>query len=98
MRLQSERSARIEAGMVELLRETKEIKTHLMEYNFHMRMDTVDLSEYLPFKTDEDLKRFMKPDEEWNQRKKVSLINPQKNVLPMRMFFSGFLSSSLQYC
>ena len=39
-----------------------------------MRMDTVDMSEYFPLKSDEQLMRFMQPDEEWNLRKKV--INP----------------------
>lgn len=72
IRLQNDRNCKIETGMRELLSETKEIKQHLMEYNFLMKMDTVDLSDYLPFQTDDDLHRFMKRDDEWNQQRKVT--------------------------
>lgn len=69
-RLQSEKSTKIETSVAELLKETKEIKKHLIQYNFHMKMDTVDLSEYFPLKTDAQLKKFMQHDDEWNLRKK----------------------------
>lgn len=59
--------------MLDLLRETKEIKKHIMEYNFHMRMDTVDISDYLPFNSDDEIKNFMMHDNEWIQRKKESV-------------------------
>ena len=58
--------------MKELLQETKEIKQHLIQYNFHMKMDTVDISEYFPLKSDGDIRTFMNNDEEWNSRKKES--------------------------
>lgn len=72
-RLQSERSSKIENSVMQLLKETKEIKTCLLEFNFHIRMDTVDISDYFPLQTDEQLSRFMKADDEWNQRKKESI-------------------------
>lgn len=73
VRLQSERTTKVEDGMLDLLRETKEIKKHIMEYNFHMRMDTVDISDYLPFNSDDEIKNFMMHDNEWIQRKKESV-------------------------
>ena len=73
-RLQSERTLRIENSVQQLAAETREIKKHLMEYNFHLRMDTVDMSEYFPLRSDEQLQRFLQQDDEWNQRKKESYI------------------------
>lgn len=72
IRLQSDRTSKIEQGMLQLLKETKEIKQHLLEYNCHMRMDTVDVSDYFPLNSDEQLQQFMKHDDEWNKRKKAS--------------------------
>ena len=73
MRLQTERNHRIEHGMTELLKETREIKEHLMQYNYHMRMDTADITPFFPLETDDDVLNFLKQDEEWNQRRKASL-------------------------
>lgn len=71
MRLKNERDNKIENTLLQILSESKEIKKSIMEYNFHLKMDNVDLSEYFPFNTDGDLNRFMRNDEGWNQRKKV---------------------------
>ena len=57
--------------MVELLKEVREMKEHLVQYNYHQRMDTVDISKFLPLRSDAALQEFMKPDENWNQRKKA---------------------------
>lgn len=58
--------------MVDLLKETKEVKKQLVQYNYHVRMDTVDISHFFPLQSDEDLKTFMLQDQEWNQRRKES--------------------------
>ena len=59
--------------MMEILKDTKEIKHHLVQYNFHVKMDTVDISPYFPLKTDADLEKFMNDDDEWTNRKKESI-------------------------
>ena len=71
-RLSAQKNSNLEQNVLELLKETKEIKQHLVHYNYHMRMDTADISHFFPLKSNEDLKKFMAQDEEWNQRKKES--------------------------
>lgn len=60
--------------MLEVLKETKEIKQNLIQYNYHLRMDTVDVSHLFPLQTDDDVREFLRNDQEWNQRKKVFVI------------------------
>ena len=69
-RLQSERMKKIESGVLELMKENREIKEQLVQYNFHQKMDTVDMSQFFPLKSDDDIDRFMKQDKEWTRRMK----------------------------
>lgn len=72
-RLQSERSAKIENSVQQLLNETKEIKTQLREHNFHVKMDTtVNMSDFFPLRSDYQIERFLRQDDEWNKRRKES--------------------------
>lgn len=59
--------------MLQLITETKELKQHFMEFNFHVKMDTIDMSDYFPLTSDSDIQNFMRHDDEWNQRKKGSV-------------------------
>ena len=59
--------------MARLLNDTKEIKEQLILFNYHQRMDTIDVSKYFPLMCDDDINMFMKEDDELNQRKKASL-------------------------
>ena len=70
-RVQTDRTNKIEAGVFQVLKEIKEMKDHLVQYNYSLRMDLVDMSQYFPITCDGDIDRFMKKDEEWNQRKKA---------------------------
>lgn len=70
-RKDSDKNCKIEIMVEDVLKEIREIKKDMMKYNFHMRMDTVDLNNYFPVKSDEDIDRFLEQDEEWNLRKKV---------------------------
>lgn len=48
-----------------------EIKDDMKQFSFHMRMDSIDISEFFPLKSDDDLKRFMdKSHEEWPLRRR----------------------------
>lgn len=55
---------------MEVLKETKEMKQHLIQYNFHLRMDTIDISGFFPLKSNKDLVTFLQRDDEWIGRKK----------------------------
>ena len=69
-RLQSDKATKMESALMQVLQETRVIKKNLVQYNYHLRMDTVDISQYFPILSESQLIDFMKPDEEWNQRKK----------------------------
>lgn len=60
----------MEQCVQEVLKESREIKHHLVRFNYFVRMDTADISHFFPLKSNHDLKRFMEQDEEWNQRRK----------------------------
>lgn len=69
--------------VIDLLRE---IKSDMRQFTFHMRMDSVDLSEYFPLRNDKDLDRFMnREDEEWPLRRRgfyhllFNTVTKQKN-------------------
>lgn len=48
-----------------------EIKKDIQQFSFHMRMDSIDVSDFFPLKNDDDLKRFMdKNHEEWPLRRR----------------------------
>lgn len=50
----------------------KEIKEDMRQFTFHMRMDSVDISDYFPLHSEEDLTRFMdKGHEEWPLRRRA---------------------------
>lgn len=57
--------------MVQLLNETKDMKQQFLEFNFNAKMDTTDMSDYFPLKCDADINRFLRHNDELNQRKKV---------------------------
>ena len=71
-RLSADRSGKIENCLLELLKETKEVKQQLIQYNYHVRMDSVDISHLFPLGSEADIATFMKHDENWNQRRKAS--------------------------
>lgn len=57
--------------MKTMLAMVREIKDDMKQFTFHMRMDSVDLSEFFPLNTDDDVKRFMdRDDEEWPLRRR----------------------------
>lgn len=60
----------IESKMGEVLKETKDMKKHLLQYNFHLRMDTADITHLFPLQNCSDIRGFLKRDDEWPQRKK----------------------------
>lgn len=60
----------IEACLFELLKETKDMKKHLLQYNFQLRMDTADMTPFFPIRNSTDISAFLKRDDEWQQRKK----------------------------
>ena len=71
-RLQTEKNTKIETGVLEVLKEVKEIKQHLIQYNYIMRMESVDISHLFPFKSNDDVNTFMNRDQGWNERRKES--------------------------
>ena len=77
-RVNTQRNSNIESNVLELLKEVKDIKHQLVQYNYHVRMDTVSIAHLFPLKSDDDLKTFLEQDEEWNQRRKVFYSNPTK--------------------
>ena len=70
----------MENYLLELLKETKEVKHQLIEYNFHVRMDAVNIAQYLPFQSNEEVIAFMVNDHEWNQRKKESIQSIHQSI------------------
>ena len=59
-------------SMKTVLTMLKEIKTDIAQFSFHMKMDTVDLSNFFPLKTAEDLKSFMdREHEDWPMRRRA---------------------------
>ena len=71
-RLNAEKSAKIEDCLLELLKETKEMKQQLIKYNYHVKMESGDISSMFPLENDEQLNNFMKQDQEWDKRRKES--------------------------
>lgn len=65
----------MENSVKELTLDIKEMKQSLMQFQFHIRMDTADIHQYFPLDSDDDLQRFMNEDEDWNQRRKESFFN-----------------------
>ena len=48
----------------------KEIKEDLKQYTFHQKMDTNDVSDFFPIKSEESLKSFLdRKHQDWNARK-----------------------------
>lgn len=72
-KINSEKTKNIENNVAEILEDTREIKTTLLQYSFHVRMETADIAEYFPIKSDEDLNKFMLHDDQWSLRKKVRI-------------------------
>lgn len=68
-RLSAQRNSNVENVVLELLKETKEMKKHFVEYNYHLRMDTIDLTPYFPLKSQADVTAFMNNDQWENKRK-----------------------------
>ena len=55
----------------EVLGHIKDIKRDLLQFTFHMKMDTVDLSQFFPLQSHEPLLEFMnRGHEDWNLRRK----------------------------
>lgn len=72
VRLSSEKDVNFENGLAELLSETKQIRTSISQFTFHIKMDIADITPYFPIKCDDDILNFLQRDEEWNQRRKAS--------------------------
>lgn len=54
--------------MMDMLREIKE---EMKKFYFHIKMDSIDICEFFPLKSDDDLNRFMdKTHENWEMRRK----------------------------
>ena len=70
-RKESERNAKIEKIVLEIMKDMKTLKENMIQYNFHLKMETVDISDYFPMQSDADINKFMVRDEEWNHRRKV---------------------------
>ena len=70
MAINTKQITRVEHCVMEVLKETKEMKQHLIQYNFHLRMDTIDISGFFPLKSNKDLVTFLQRDDEWIGRKK----------------------------
>lgn len=70
MKIDSEQATRVEQCVLELLKETKSMKQYLIQYNYHLRMDTVDISGFFPLQSNDDIVRFLQRDDEWIPRKK----------------------------
>ena len=86
-----------------MLKETKEMKHYLIKYNYHVKMDSADISSLFPLDNDEQLNAFMKQDHEWDQRRKESFILPYikyeiftlqlTNILLSDILLTGLLPS-----
>ena len=49
----------------------KEIKEDMSKYNYHMKMDSTDISDFFPLKSEGDIKKFMdKSHDEWPLRRR----------------------------
>ena len=89
---------------MDLLKETKEMKHHLIQYNFHLRMDTVDISPFFPLQSNEDLNKFLQRDEEWIQRKKEIISSFSQGIYKCRnldryfIYFAGIQPATFQCC
>lgn len=71
--MNGEKNSRIENCLLELLKETKEMKQELIKHNYHVKMESADISSLFPFETNAQVNAFMKQDQEWEQRRKESL-------------------------
>ena len=60
-----------EYNVTKIMDMLSDIKDDMRKFNFHMRMDTVDISDFFPLKSDADMKNFMdKSHEDWPMRRR----------------------------
>lgn len=71
IRINSDKTSNIEKAVMDILLHVIEIKSEQKKQQFREDMDTTDLSEYFPIKSEESLEEFLRIDDKWNQRKKV---------------------------
>ena len=55
----------------DIMQMLREIKHEIAQFSYHIKMDSVDMSDFFPLKSNADLKRFIdKSHDEWPQRRK----------------------------
>ena len=81
-----------ESNMLTVISMLKEIKSDMMQFNYHMRMDSADLSEFFPLADDNSLQKFMnRDDDQWPLRRRGFYHLLFNTVTKQKQKFAGAL-------
>lgn len=70
VRFNSQKLVPIDCNTKLILDHVIEIKQDIRRFNFHIKMDMIDMSLYFPLENDASLAEFMAKDEDWEKRRK----------------------------